>query len=323
MTMALRDRLSYLQRGRVRPHLPPGPCGTAAPGCVRITPDGGRATQENRAQPPRLTTGGQASAVAGHLCLALGARVAATGHGELLVWEKGLSDIWSQAGRVAQSLWAALDGAWAARPPGAVAVARDLATQPPAGGAPPAPGELEPLARVDPARIGWLDIETAGFIGRPIFLVGLMRPVDGELVITQLLARDYSQERALLAQFAELASGLQVLVTFNGKCFDLPFLRDRMAYHRVPRRLEAESVDLLWAARRRWRGAVPDCRLQTLERHLCRRLRPGDIPGALIPQRYHDFVRSQDASLIAPVMRHNRLDLLTMAELSALLLGAQ
>jgi uncharacterized protein YprB with RNaseH-like and TPR domain len=231
---------------------------------------------------------------------ALGARVVATAHGELLIWEKRLAEIWSQASTVAQGLWAGLHG------PGSQVSAS---------------AELEPLVHTAPSRIAWVDIESAGFMGRPIFLVGVMRPRDGELVITQFLARDYSQERALLAEFAAFAARLQVLVTFNGKCFDLPFLRERMAYHRVKGGPEMECVDLLWAARRRWRGKLPDCRLQTLERHLCRRLRPGDIPSALIPQRYHDFVRSQDASLIAPVMRHNRLDLLTMAELSVLLLG--
>jgi uncharacterized protein YprB with RNaseH-like and TPR domain len=275
MTTALRDQLSYLQRNRGRAGLPRGRRGTTAGGA-------------------------QAPAPASAAPTALDVRLAATEQGELLVWEKSISAVWSQAGQVTQSLWAALDGAGAGSPPTA---------------------ELEPLSRVDPTRVGWVDIETAGFIGRPIFLVGLMRPLDGELVITQLLARDYSQERALLAACAALVAELEVLVTFNGKCFDLPFLRDRMAYHRLAGELEVEAVDLLWAARRRWRGRVPDCRLQTLERHLCRRLRAGDIPGAEIPQRYHDFVRSRDAGLIAPVMRHNRLDLLTMAELSALLLG--
>jgi hypothetical protein len=217
----------------------------------------------------------------------------------VLVWEKPVAEIWSHGEVVAQNLWAALEGAW------------EL---------PEAPPGMKALTEADPQRIGWLDIESAGFMGRPIFLIGVMRPRGGDLVVTQYLARDYAQERALLAHCGAEMSDLQALVTFNGKCFDLPFLRDRMAYHRVPHALEVEVVDLLWPARRQWRGVLPDCRLQTLERYLCRRLRAGDIPGALIPERYHEFVRTQEAGLIAPVMRHNRLDLLTMAELSALLL---
>lgn len=269
MTTALRQQISHLQRNR-------------APAA------GGRA-------PAR-------QAKSRHVVSALDAQVAATGHGQLLVWEKPLSEVWSYGEVVARNLWQALDGAWSL---------------------PQAPAGLEPLVEADLEGIGWLDIESAGFMGRPIFLIGVMRPRGDDLVITQFLAADYSQERALLAHCAEATEDLQVLVTFNGKCFDLPFLRDRMTYHRVSRRLEVELVDLLWPARRRWRGVLPDCRLQTLERHLCRRARPGDIPSALIPERYHEFVRTQDASLIAPIMRHNRLDLLTMAELAALLLAGE
>jgi uncharacterized protein YprB with RNaseH-like and TPR domain len=276
-------------------------------------------------------------APAAYLAAALGARVAATDHGELLVWQKTISEVWSHGGTVARNLWAALrpfdklravpstvEGrqaqgrpaqSWQGHPePGRGAALDGVWTRP------QAPAGLEALAQADPARIAWLDIESAGFMGRPIFLVGMMRPQQDNLVITQFLAADYSRERALLAECAQALSELEVLVTFNGKCFDLPFLRERMAYHRVPRELEMEHVDLLWPARRQFRGVLPDCRLQTLERHLCRRMRPGDIPSALIPERYHEFVRTQEASLIAPVLRHNRLDLLTMAELSARLL---
>jgi len=280
MTTALRSHISDLQRSRSRFALPAD-------------------TPKLRGAPDRRLSGRRSGPA--HLGSALEARVHANTHGELLVWEKAISEVWSHGTVVAQNLWSALDGAWAPA---------ESATG------------LQALAQAAPDRIAWLDIETAGFIGRPVFLIGIMRPQRDDLVVTQLLAADYSQERALLAECAGLVSGLQVLVTFNGKCFDLPFLRDRMAYHRVAHALEMDHVDLLHPARRQWRGVLPDCRLQTLERHLCRRMRAGDIPSALIPERYHEFVRTRDPSLIAPVMRHNRLDLLTMAELSALLLAA-
>lgn len=257
--------------------------------------------QSGRSRPARRRRK-QARPASTHLEAALEARLAANAHGEVLVWEKPVAEMWSHAAAVAQNLWAALDRASG-------------------GGEPPA--GFEALAEAEFERVAWLDIETAGFMGRPVFLIGVMRPRAEDLVITQFLARDYAQERALLAHCARELEGLQVLVTFNGKTFDVPFLRDRMAYHRVPRRFEVGHVDLLWPARRQWRGVLPDCRLQTLERHLCRRMRPGDIPSALIPERYHEFVRTQEASLIAPIMRHNRLDLLTMAELSAYLLEAR
>jgi uncharacterized protein YprB with RNaseH-like and TPR domain len=111
-----------------------------------------------------------------------------------------------------------------------------------------------------------------------------------------------------------------MVVTFNGETFDLPYLRDRALYHRLPPPLFPDHLDLLPAARRRWRGTVPNCRLQTLEQHICHRRRSGDVPGEVIPQLYHDFVRTANWPLLLPVFHHNALDLLTLAELLPLLL---
>jgi hypothetical protein len=78
-------------------------------------------------------------------------------------------------------------------------------------------------------------------------------------------------------------------------------------------------VDLLHAARRRWKTALPDCRLQTLELHVCGRRRFGDVPSEEVPGLYHDFVRRGDPYRLIPVFHHNLLDVVTMAEiLSAL-----
>jgi len=74
-------------------------------------------------------------------------------------------------------------------------------------------------------------------------------------------------------------------------------------------------LDLLHAARRRWRHEVPNCRLVTLEWHLCGRQRSGDIPGSEIPRVYHEFVRRGYSASMKQVFHHNVLDLVTLAEL--------
>jgi hypothetical protein len=75
----------------------------------------------------------------------------------------------------------------------------------------------------------------------------------------------------------------------------------------------------LHPARRRWRDRLPDCRLKTLELHVCRRRRVGDVPSDEVPELYHDFVRRGDPYRLVPVFHHNLLDVITMHEiLSAL-----
>lgn len=161
-----------------------------------------------------------------------------------------------------------------------------------------------------------LDIETGGFSGTPVFLIGVvalhLRPV----AIVQWLARDYPEEAAVLAALGEFAGdAVPRWVTFNGRAFDEPFLRDRAVVHRVPMRWPLQHVDLLPLARKRWRGTLPDCKLATLEREVLRRTRVGDIPGSDVPDLFHHFVRTGNARPLAGVLEHNRLDLLASAEL--------
>jgi uncharacterized protein YprB with RNaseH-like and TPR domain len=164
-------------------------------------------------------------------------------------------------------------------------------------------------------RMLFLDIETCGLSGAPVFLVGLCMIADRNLVLRQLFARDYSEERALLHEVARLAREFDFLVTFNGKSFDIPYLRDRAAHHRMRFSLELPHLDLLWMARRRWKGSLPNCRLQTLEWRILRRRRAGDVSGAEIPGLYHDYVKRGEPHRLLPVFHHNLLDVVAMVEL--------
>jgi len=161
----------------------------------------------------------------------------------------------------------------------------------------------------------FLDTETTGLAGNMVFLLGLMRFTGGSAVLTQILARDYREERALLERWREVAGGARRLVSFNGKSFDLPTLRDRLGLHGIEAPPEPHHVDLLHHSRRRWAGFLPDCRLQTLEWRVCGRRRTGDIPGEEIGAVYHEFVRTGRPNDIFTVLRHNALDILTLGDL--------
>ena len=226
-----------------------------------------------------------------------------TARGEIFACEVGLREIYADAPRLVQSYL------------GAFETARQLDTDN------TLPSVLEPLSQADADTTVLIDTETTGLHGRPLFLIGLVRHRGRDLVVSQYFARNYAQEAGVLAKLAGLLPELALLISFNGKAFDWPFVRDRMTYHRLPCPASTAHLDLLHPSRRRWRAYLPNCKLTTLERYLCGRWRSGDIPGADIPQRYHDFVREQDARLIAPIFHHNRMDLITMVELLVALVG--
>ena len=170
-------------------------------------------------------------------------------------------------------------------------------------------------APVEPQDVIFMDLESTGLAGTPLFLIGTMTWEGAGLVVRQFFARDYSEEAAVISHFLRAARGKKLLVSFNGKAFDVPYIRVRAAATGLPFRLDADHLDLLHVCRRTWRDALPDCRLQTLESRVCGRVRHSDIPGSEIPEAYHQYVRTGNAVEMLEVLEHNRQDLLTLAEL--------
>ncbi len=162
--------------------------------------------------------------------------------------------------------------------------------------------------------IAFIDIETTGLhSAQPLFLVGIMGPRDGAMVLRQFLARSYEEEAAVLAAARDELERFGVIATYNGRRFDLPYIRDRMAYHGIAWGPCGLHVDLLRTTRRLFRGVLPDCRLVTVAEHLLGYERHGDIPSAMIPEVYHEFVRTRNPVLIRPILQHNAMDLHALA----------
>jgi hypothetical protein len=177
----------------------------------------------------------------------------------------------------------------------------------------------------------FVDLETTGIAGGAgtyAFLVGMAWFEGTRFRVQQYFMLGHALERGLLEAIRPRFDCGAALVTYNGKSFDLPLLETRFLYNRqaVPFG-EAPHVDMLHAARRLWRGtrpvvAVPgiqneSCTLASLERALFAVQRHGDVSGYEIPGRYFGFLRSRDARPLEPVLEHNRLDLVSLAALTA------
>lgn len=183
------------------------------------------------------------------------------------------------------------------------------------------PMVLNAGAAAPPRQIAFFDIETLGFIGRPLFLIGALyaRASEGgawDLDLIQYLARDYSEEEAILSAFQREVSPCDLWISFNGRTFDLPFLQLRAVAYRLPRFEPRAHLDLLPLARRTWGELLPNCRLKTLETHICRRPRGGpDLPSSRVPAAYHAFVRSGEPMELLDILGHNASDLTGLLEI--------
>lgn len=167
----------------------------------------------------------------------------------------------------------------------------------------------------------FLDTETTGLsggTGTMAFLIGLGWFEKGDFQVRQILARDFGEEAAALACLADIARQKKFLITFNGKAFDVNLLAARFILNRLPDALaELPHLDLLHPARRLLGHRLDNCRLATLEADILGVRREGDIPGWEIPQRYFDWLRRRDPRLLYNIFEHNRLDVVSMASLTA------
>ncbi|MDQ3856339.1 MAG: ribonuclease H-like domain-containing protein [Chloroflexota bacterium] len=177
------------------------------------------------------------------------------------------------------------------------------------------------LAGVDLGSVAFLDIETTGLerdMGTLVFLVGVLYYRDGEFHIWQYFMDRTANERALLSTLTEFVAEFSALVTFNGRSFDVPMLEMRLGLHSLPRPLSAmPHADLLYPARRLWKQRLGTCRLTALERGILGIARPGDVPGARIPEIYYRYLSEKDPRPLLPVFEHNTNDLLTLLAITA------
>jgi hypothetical protein len=192
---------------------------------------------------------------------------------------------------------------------------------------------IAPASESATPRAVFIDLETTGLsggAGTVAFLVGCAYFDAGALQVRQFLLSSFTAERALLAAAAELFEAADLIVTYNGKTFDVPVMETRWAFHRMPAALdEVPHFDMLHPARRLWRsrstisglhGGHDDaggCRLTTLERVLLNLRRVGDVDGFEIPGRFFQFLRTGDARPLEPVLEHNRLDLVSLAAVTS------
>lgn len=199
------------------------------------------------------------------------------------------------------------------------------------------------LADFDLAQAVFLDTETTGLGGAGVyaFMVGVgrfeRRSADGDplplapdpthFVVRQYFMRHPGEEPAQLVAVAADLAQCRGLVTFNGRTFDAPLLRNRFHQNQIfhphldlsPALLQPDAphLDLLHPARRLWRLRLQSVALSNLELHILSLARSQeDVPGALIPALYINYLRTGEVGEMARVFYHNREDIVSMVFLA-------
>lgn len=166
----------------------------------------------------------------------------------------------------------------------------------------------------------FVDLETTGLAGGAgtfAFLIGIGHIELDYIVVRQYVLPDFQHEWLALKLLNNLFLSFDSIVSFNGKTYDIPLLKNRFILNKMDSPLEdLEHFDVLHLARRVWKRRVKACDLQNLEYVILNQQRVNDIPGALIPHIYFEFIRKRKVLLLRDVLEHNYYDIVNLVLLT-------
>lgn len=171
----------------------------------------------------------------------------------------------------------------------------------------------------NPEEILFLDTETTGLsggVGTIAFQIGIGYFTQDAFVVEQLLMHDYHEEPQMLQILASRMKRFSILCTFNGRTFDVPLLKTRFLMNRMKDDcFPPTHADALYPSRRLWKLRLKQCSLSNLEEQLLGVVREDDLPGALVPQTYFQYLKDGNFDPLMRVLDHNKQDIVSLAQL--------
>lgn len=172
---------------------------------------------------------------------------------------------------------------------------------------------LKCISLTDVENFKFMDIETKGLSNVPIILIGVAEIKGSKIVASQYFLRDYTEEPNIIDAYLSHIDDDSVHVTFNGKSFDVPFIKNRCAINGISAKMDLPHLDLMYFAKNLWSNSIHNCQLQTIEREIFGIHREGDVPGQYIPGYYDDYIRENNIGPVVPIIEHNCQDIISLA----------
>lgn len=170
-------------------------------------------------------------------------------------------------------------------------------------------------------RIGFFDIETTGLSPdrSKLILAGLAYYEGDTLVAKQIFADDPSEEPEVITAVLNELKNFDMVVTYNGKRFDMPFLLKRAHRNKIHMN-EALPYNLdLYPAVRSFsplRAMLPDLKQKTVESFIgLWETRTDEISGAESVELYYYYAGTKDEKIRDVILLHNRDDITQLSKL--------
>ena len=171
----------------------------------------------------------------------------------------------------------------------------------------------------DGMRAGSLDIETTGLnpSRNKFILGGVYDAKAGKL--HQVLAESRAEEAEALEEYMRTLADLDVVLTYNGRQFDIPFLNARLSRYSSLDCSHLYDLDLyqVLSGHSPLRKLVPNMRQKTVENYMgLWETRADEISGAESVDLYNHYEATGDAASESKILLHNNDDVRQLARLT-------
>lgn len=163
-------------------------------------------------------------------------------------------------------------------------------------------------------KIGIFDIETTGLspANSQIILSGFVLPQDDDVFLCkQIFAEELSDEEDLLKETLKILEGLDMIITYNGARFDVPFFLKRLESYNLTCTHMPYNLDLYRVVKNysEIRKFTPNLTQKTLESYLGLWDERADlIDGKVSVDMYFQYLHNKNAELERQILLHNSDD---------------
>lgn len=169
-----------------------------------------------------------------------------------------------------------------------------------------------------------MDIETTGLVSEKdhVIVGGLLGFKDDKAETIQFFADTPSAEKQLLEDFMPFLRAADVIISYNGDSFDLPFLNKRLQKNGMDDFIPGyKSFDLYRILRKSsFSRILPNLKQKTVEQYMGISFeRADEISGRECVEYYLKYQETGDAALKAAILLHNGDDLVQLRSLMDLL----
>lgn len=174
------------------------------------------------------------------------------------------------------------------------------------------------INQISDKKMCFLDIETTGFSRKfnHIILIGLLYVNNSKTEVIQLFADNEKDEKNLLNEFVKYILGFEVIFTYNGDAFDIPFINSRLSHCNIDYEIDKSlSIDIFKVIRNKKNIlGLEKYNLKTIEK-LLEISREDTISGKESVELYYEYTKTKNNKIKDIILKHNYEDIYNLPKI--------